>query len=114
MKLSTLPLRAIISSELYRLTNLPETFFLPVFLSTSSFSPPRSWLRTSQDWFGTVEDWFGGVACSAITPGAVKIESQNRHKAVIFIQTLLTWTSPQSRPRLLPQAQARRLRWLLG
>src|SRR5215813_2461287 len=90
LKLSPLPLRAITNSASDRLTNLPETFFLPVFLSTSIFSPACNWRRRSQDWFGTVEDWFGVVACCAIAPGAVKIESQNRQEAVIFIQALLT------------------------
>src|SRR5262249_61036024 len=90
LKLSFFPLRSINNSVSERLTNFPETFFLPVFLSPSIFSPACNWRRRSQDWFGTVKEWFGVVACCAITPGAVKIESQNRQEAVIFIQALLT------------------------
>ena len=37
-----------------------------------------------------MEDWFVVVGCRAIAPGAIRIESKRKQKAVIFIQILLT------------------------
>ena len=56
LKLSFFLLRSITSSVSDRLTNFPETFFLPVFLSTSIFSPG---LQLAQNIPGLV--WSAGL-----------------------------------------------------
>jgi hypothetical protein len=37
-----------------------------------------------------MEDWFVGVGYRAIAPGAIRIESKRKQRAVIFSQTFLT------------------------